>query len=146
MHFLTFTIPILTSLSPLVAADFHVFSCTHGYGFGDQQELQAVALAVPSNKYDCNGVRSSPTIEGLRTLYVSKNTQTWNVVGLCGAKQIDAYYNSGSNEFDLYYAGGDGRVIGSCYQQRAGVQMSCNVAFDSVYCSDDWVCITNVCN
>ena len=146
MHLLTFATPILASLTSLVAADFHVFNCAHSYGLGNQQELQAAAVALPSNKYDCNGVRSSPSIEGLPSLYVSKSTETWNVVGLCGAKKIDAYYNSGRNEFDLYYAGGDGKVIGSCYQQSAGVKMSCSAAFDLVTCVDDWVCLTNVCN
>ena len=136
----------------LTAADFHIFNCYHSYGLpnydptsggqGDNSGLDAVAVAVPSNQYSCDGARYNPEIQGING-FVNWGTSYFNVQGLCGMDDLDFYWDG--NGFNMYEGGGDGSVIGTCYQ-GSSQDMSCPAAFDELDCSDDWICYSWVCS
>ncbi|TCD60001.1 hypothetical protein EIP91_010928 [Steccherinum ochraceum] len=117
------------AFATLVAADFHIFNCYHGYGVGDQSGLDADAVTVPSNQYSCDGARSNPLVQGISPSWVNPGTSYFYVQGLCGMDQLDFYWNGGA--YDIYAAGGDGSVIGNCYQ-GSGSEMTCPAAFDQL--------------
>lgn len=111
-----------------------------------QAEIVPIAVTIPSKKYGCDGARYySAEIEGLTDFYVSSHTLTWDVKDFCGIPQMDAYYDTNAGIFNLFRAGGDGTVIGSCYPQSPQGSLRCEAAFDEVVCSDAWVCYSELC-
>lgn len=50
--------------------------------------------------------------------------------GVCDSRALDFYYVPERDEYDVYYAGGDGRVVGSCYFNR-GSSKYCPVPYFS---------------
>jgi len=140
MRLLQISAPLILAAS--VAADFHIFNCLHSYGLGSQNGQDAVAVGVPSNQYNCNGIRNNPLVQDTPTT-VKWGTPYFTIPNLCGTRQLDFYwYGTG---FNFYNNGGDGSLVGTCYQGN-GKKTCYDQPFDSLLCTDAWVCISYVCS
>ncbi|THH21860.1 hypothetical protein EUX98_g8258 [Antrodiella citrinella] len=140
MRFLNIATALM--LATTVVADFHIFNCWHSYGLGSQTGLESIAVAVPSNQFNCNGIRGNPILKDVQR-FVEKGISPFYDPGMCGVGRMDFYSNG--NGFDIYNHGGNGQTIGNCVKGGGG-KMTCQAAFDEVVCTDDWVCLTNVCS
>jgi len=142
--FIAVPLAFISLLLTPVSADFHIFNCIHSYGLGGQNGVDPVIVGVPSNQFNCNGVYNSPIDDDNNPTSVNWGTQFFYVpAGLCGMGQMNFYWNGGG--FNFYADGGDGRLLGTCVQGGGG-KMTCEKAFDQVYCTDAWVCLSSVCN
>jgi len=129
-------------LATFVAADFHMFNCWQMFGLGTQQSANSMAIGVPSNQFNCNGIRSNPILQGLQR-FVENGSTNFYTPGMCGMGRMDFYWNGSG--FNMYVHGGDGKVIGTCVK-GAGGKTTCPAAFEQLACTDDWVCLTSVCS
>lgn len=107
-----------------VAANFHVLSL-------NQNGKLIKQLACPSNYYNCDCFTKND-----RAGQVSGNPQGdfFSVKnGLCGMPELN-FYKRGDGHWDMYAAGGDGAVLGTCYSNAAETFCGSQVATDELVC------------
>jgi hypothetical protein len=133
--------PRLTSLSSLVAllalsvqqvkADFHVLGVSANGG-------STHFVACPSNQMDC-----SCYVHNHATGHVNGDPQDQDFFqvedGLCGMPELNFYLRD-DGHWDLYVAGGDGEVLGTCYPNTGETFCQDNVIVEQL------VCYTYICN
>ena len=107
-----------------VAANFHIISLA-------QNGVLQKHLACPSNYYNCK--------------CFTKNDRAGQVVGnpqgdffqvkngLCGLPELN-FYKRADGHWDLYAAGGNGDVLGTCYSNSAETFCGSQVAADVLVC------------
>jgi hypothetical protein len=120
----------ITSLATLaisvvqVAANFHVLSL-------NQNSNLVKYLACPSNYYNCDCFTKNQRTGGItgnpQGDFFSVNS------GFCGLPMLN-FYKRADGHWDIYAAGGDGQVLGTCYANTGEQFCGSDVADEKLVC------------
>ncbi|KAL6815404.1 hypothetical protein GGI42DRAFT_362790 [Trichoderma sp. SZMC 28013] len=116
------------------SADFHIMEFP---GTTDK-------LAIPSNKYNCGGVRYSTNKNNDIKGSIGSSFMYMRGGNLCGAKNLD-FYKQSDGTYLFYIHDGDGSVQGQCYHNEASKGVIKNCDFGYSY-EEKLVCYTYFCN
>ncbi|KAL7936003.1 hypothetical protein V8C35DRAFT_278234 [Trichoderma chlorosporum] len=117
------------------SADFHIMESANN--------IINTKLAIPSNKYNCDGIKYSLGLNEIDGS-IGSSYMSMRDGDLCGAKNLD-FYKQNDGSYKFYTAGGDGSVQGQCYHNEAskGVIDNC---WESLYPYDEkLICYTYLC-
>ncbi|CEG80558.1 hypothetical protein RMATCC62417_14876 [Rhizopus microsporus] len=130
---------LILSVIAYASADFHIST---GVATGGRTGV----VACPSNYWNCNcygkgdraGVVTDANNSGLGN--ITPDTNFFKIrKGLCGMGEMN-FYKRNDGRWEFYANNGDGKLLGTCYENKAIKKCT------TVLLTDKLVCYSYICN